>query len=307
MRNWKHRIGTSLLLICAALGAAQAARYRTSYNRAPTIAGTPATTVQEGATYYFKPQASDPDGQRLTFYISNKPAWASFSSRSGRLRGTPSAGSVGTYQNITISVSDGRARASLPPFSISVTGSAEPPAPNSPPIISGSPATSIEAGRSYAFTPTASDPDGDMLAFSITGKPAWATFSTANGTLAGTPGTTQAGNYLNIGISVSDGRATAALPVFSITVTSDMGSASLSWTAPTSNTDGSELRNLAGFRVYHGTSPSQLNEMIQLPGATTNGYVFNQLPRGTHYFAVSAYNSDGNESALSNTGNKAIP
>jgi len=32
------------------------------------------------------------------------------------------------------------------------------------------------------------------------------------------------------------------------------GTATLTWTAPTTRADGTSLRNLAGYRVYYGTS-----------------------------------------------------
>jgi hypothetical protein len=89
---------------------------------------------------------------------------------------------------------------------------------NQPPTISGAAATSVAAGQAYAFQPTASDPEGQTLTFSISGKPSWATFNTATGRLSGTPSAANAGTYSNIVISVSDGTASAALPAFSITV-----------------------------------------------------------------------------------------
>jgi Putative Ig domain len=122
--------------------------------------------------------------------------------------------------------------------------------------------------------PTASDANGNTLAFSITGKPTRATFSTATGTLTGTPTTAQAGTYENIVISVSDCIMSPAMPAYLITVTAPTanGSAALSWTAPTQNTDGSALTDLAGYRVYHGTSPSALSDVVQVPGATSTSY-----------------------------------
>jgi hypothetical protein len=89
-------------------------------NSAPVISGTPVTQVVAGGTYSFQPTASDLDGDTLSFSISNKPAWAGFSSSTGRLSGTPGSGSIGTYDNIVVSVSDGSARASLPAFNIEV-------------------------------------------------------------------------------------------------------------------------------------------------------------------------------------------
>jgi hypothetical protein len=200
-------------------------------NRAPTITGTPTTTVAQGAQYVFAPVASDPDGDSLTFSIANKPAWASFIASSGTLSGIPPTGAAGTYSNIQISVTDGQTKTSLPAFSI-VVGVGE----NSAPTISGNPPTTAPSGQAYVFKPSASDPEGQALRFSITGLPVWATFDTATGALAGTPSATAAGTYSSIVISVSDGLASSALAPFSITVTSTNAPPTISGAPPTSAT-----------------------------------------------------------------------
>ena len=97
-------------------------------------------------------------------------------------------------------------------------GNVAPVVSNSMPLISGSPATSVTANNSYVFQPGASDADGDSLVFSITGKPAWASFNSATGKLSGTPSDSEAGRYSNIVIAVTDGMDTASLPAFSIRV-----------------------------------------------------------------------------------------
>jgi hypothetical protein len=89
-------------------------------NSAPTISGTPTTSAKVGQAYSFQPTARDADGDALTYAISNKPAWAAFDAKTGRLSGTPSSSYTGTFANIQISVSDGKANASLAKFSISV-------------------------------------------------------------------------------------------------------------------------------------------------------------------------------------------
>src|SRR5207248_8287981 len=96
---------------------------------APTISGSPATSVVAGQNYSFTPTTTDPSGGTLTFSISNPPSWATFSTSTGQLSGTPATGNVGTYSNIVISVSDGMQSASLAAFSISVTAPAPPPSP----------------------------------------------------------------------------------------------------------------------------------------------------------------------------------
>ncbi|HEU4627196.1 MAG TPA: putative Ig domain-containing protein [Steroidobacteraceae bacterium] len=277
-------------------------------NGAPTISGTPSTSVQVGTAYSFQPTASDPNNDTLTWSITNKPAWASFSNTTGKLSGTPGASDVGTTSNIRISVSDGKLSAALPAFSLTVTAGA-----NKAPTISGTPATSVTAGTAYSFKPTASDPDGDTLSYSVQNKPSWASFSIATGQLSGTP--TSAGTYANIIISVSDGKASAALAPFTITVTAAQGSppppttssVTLNWGAPTTNTDGSALTNLAGFRIAYGKSASNLDTTVQVPGTGVMSYTIDGLTSGTWYFTVKSYSSAGVESAPSNPVSATVP
>jgi len=106
-------------IVCLALYFCQTAVVAAP-NRAPSISGSPATTAYVGMVYSFQPTASDPDGNKLTFKISMKPAWATFSSTTGMLTGTPSASQTGTYSNIVISVTDGRVTKALPAFAINV-------------------------------------------------------------------------------------------------------------------------------------------------------------------------------------------
>ena len=86
-----------------------------------TITGTPATSVAVNGWYGFQSWATDNDGRAVTYSIKNKPAWATFDAY-GHLYGKPAAANVGTYANIVISASDGISSASLPAFSITVTG-----------------------------------------------------------------------------------------------------------------------------------------------------------------------------------------
>jgi hypothetical protein len=89
-----------------------------------TISGSPAISVIVGNDYRFTPATTDPSGGKLTFSIKNAPSWATFNSATGELSGIPTAADVGTYANISISVSDGKTSASLPTFPIAVTENA---------------------------------------------------------------------------------------------------------------------------------------------------------------------------------------
>lgn len=73
----------------------------------------------------------------------------------------------------------------------------------------------------------------------------------------------------------------------------------LSWDAPTENSDGSALMDLKGYKVHYGSASKSYSDTIQVanPGLTT--YVVQNLPAGQYYFAITAYNASGDESTLS--------
>ncbi len=276
-----------------------------SGNRPPVISGAPATSAAVGLAYAFQPTASDPDGNTLTYSIANRPTWATFNASTGRLSGTPGSSVAGTtYSGIAISVSDGTASAALAPFAITIARS------NRPPVISGTPATSVTASQAYSFQPTASDPDGNTLTYSIANRPTWATFNSSTGRLSGTPAGSLAGTrYSGITISVSDGTASVSLAPFSIAVAqpSATGSATLSWTPPRTNTDGTPLIDLGGYRVHYGTVSRSYDRSLSIPNAGLTSVVIENLASGTWYFAVKALTAAGIESDFSQEASKTIP
>ena len=270
-------------------------------NTAPMITGLPLTSATAGLTYSFQPNASDANGDPLTFTIANRPTWAAFDAATGRLQGTPGANHVRTYGNIVIGVTDGKTLAQLSPFSIAVA------AANNAPTISGTPAGSVLQGTSYLFQPTANDADGDVLTFTILNKPAWATFSVATGRLQGTPGPADLGTTSGIVIRATDGEADAVLTTFSITVqAAATGSATLSWVPPTQNSDGSPLTNLAGYKVYWGASAGDYPNSVTLNNPGLSAYMVENLVPGTYFFATTAFNTAGTESVFSNAASKII-
>ena len=273
-------------------------------NRPPTISGTPPTSVPQGTPYSFQPTASDPDGNPLTYTVWNKPAWATFTPATGRLQGTPGAGDVGTYSEVYVGVTDSKINVWLPPFNLTVSASGG----NRPPAISGTPSTSVPQGTAYSFQPTASDPDGNPLTYTVWNKPAWATFSTATGRLQGTPGAGDVGTYSEVYVGVTDSKVNVWLSPFNLTVmASATGSATLSWQPPTQNTDGSALTNLAGYKVYWGTSQGVYPNSVTINNPGLASYVVGNLVRGTYFFAVSSLNTAGMESSRSNSSSKTIP
>ena len=189
------------------------------------------------------------------------------------------------------------------------TAASTPGAP-APVALTGTPATSVTAGQNYAFQPTVSAGAG-AVTFQIQGKPTWAAFNASTGALTGTPAAANEGTTAGITITGSNGSSSASIGPFEIVVNAPpvspaTGSATLSWTAPTENTDGSPLTDLAGYHIYYGTSAGAWTSTITILSATETSYVVSSLASGTYYFAIVAFNSEGIDSADSNVGSKTI-
>lgn len=174
--------------------------------------------------------------------------------------------------------------------------------------LSGHPPASVTADTAYSFTPAVSSATSG-LTYSITNLPPWASFDPASGTLSGKPPAASVGTYSGIVIRAGNGSASAALPTFAIAVTqagTNLGSAALSWTPPTQNTDGTPIANLAGYNIYYGPSASAMTNKIAVTNPGLTVYTVADLASGTHYFGITAYTTGGVESGLSSVGSKTI-
>lgn len=145
-------------------------------NSPPTIQGESRVKINQDEYYSFTPLVNDPENDKLEFDITNKPQWAIFDSRTGTLFGQPTNNDIGISKNITITVMDqSGGTSSLVPFNLEVINI------NDKPTISGIPRLFFTFGKTYNFTPNASDIDLDIgkdkLIFSIKNKPQWAKFN----------------------------------------------------------------------------------------------------------------------------------
>ncbi|MBJ6727977.1 putative Ig domain-containing protein, partial [Geomesophilobacter sediminis] len=234
----------------------------------PSISGTPATSVTAGQSYLFTPSATG----AASFTITSKPSWASFDTATGTLSGTPQNADAGTYSGIVISAVNSAGATALPAFSITVV-STLPPLPT----ISGTPATSVAAGENYRFTPTATG----ATSFTIANKPTWAAFDAATGTLSGTPGTADAGNYAGIGIGAVNAAGSAALPAFAIAVTTSA--------PPTSTPPTLTISTLADQSITNNVTLNVSGSVLcpnGLDSFTINGTAVTVNPDGSFTYAV---------------------
>jgi len=175
---------------------------------------------------------------------------------------------------------------------------------NSPPVLSGTPATIISENSSYLFKPVANDADGDTLGFTIQNRPGWASFNSSTGQLSGTPASTDVGIYNNIVISVTDGQVSVALNAFNLTVNGiahQTGPVSLSWTAPVARADGSALAmsEIAGYTIYYGSEAGNYTQSVDITDVSAGTATITQLPVGTYYFVLTTRDTDGRESGYS--------
>lgn len=99
------------------------------------------------------------------------------------------------------------------------------------------------------------------------------------------------------GVSTADVQPSGGVPA-------GTGTATLTWTAPTTNVDGTPLTTLAGYKVYYGTTPGVYTSLVI---GDVNSYQIVGLTKGqTYYFTVTAYDTYGNESDYAPVASKLI-
>lgn len=106
--------------------------------------------------------------------------------------------------------------------------------------------------------------------------------------------------------SGSSGTGSSGSGSGSSTGSTTTGSATVNWTPPTQNTNGTSLTNLAGYTINYGTSSTALTSTVNVANPGLTSYVVSNLSAGTYYFTVSAYTSAGTTSSASNVVSKTI-
>jgi hypothetical protein len=185
----------------------------TNTNRAPTMNSIANQTVAENAALTVTPSASDPDNDALAWSGTNMPTGASVNASTGVLTWTPSYSQAGTYSNVTLTADDGNGGTASQAFDITVTNV------NQPPTIASIANQTVAENAVLTVTPSASDGDGDALAWSGTNLPSGASVNASTGEFTWTPGYTQAGSYSAVTLTADDGNGGTASQAFDITVT----------------------------------------------------------------------------------------
>ncbi len=179
-------------------------------NHAPVITSTPITSAVAGSPYIYTVTATDADADILVFSPEIFPSGMTINGATGTINWTPTNGQVGDH-TVKVKVSDGIASV-YQQYTLTVTL----PGPNLAPIITSWPIQNAFAGIQFIYSMTATDPDGDLLNYTLLESPSGMSITPVGGVMTWTPAITAVGNFW-VTVQVSDGE-TSDYQQFSIRV-----------------------------------------------------------------------------------------
>jgi hypothetical protein len=159
---------------------------------------------------------------------------------------------------------------------------------NDAPAFTSTPVTSAQIGKTYNYTATTSDVDGDAVTLTAPTLPAWLTFTDhgdGTGTLSGTPDSTDIGAH-DVTLAIDDGNEETAEQSFTITVSTNTDPSATNDSAITdedtpaiidvldndSDPDGDTLEVTSVSDPDHGSASINGNDTITYtPDANYNG------------------------------------
>jgi hypothetical protein len=180
-------------------------------NHDPEITSSPVTTATEGIPYIYEVQATDPDGDALTFTLTTSPEGMTINGATGMINWTPDNTQSGS-RPVVVEVTDGLGGRATQSFTIEVTE-----AINAEPQITSAPLITAVVGLTYTYDVHATDPDGDALTFSLTTFPEGMTINANTGVITWTPTLGQLGDH-NVALDVNDGSGGTDNQSYTITV-----------------------------------------------------------------------------------------
>lgn len=182
-------------------------------NQRPVIESVPPQGARIDQPYHYDANASDPDGDVLTYVLSQAPSGMSIDSSTGSIQWTPGESQEGTVP-VRLDVSDGRGGQTSQTFEIQVSRD------NTAPTIVSAPETVTEPDTEYVYQAQANDPDGDPLTFSLEAAPSGMTVDADSGLVLWTPGENQTGEH-SVALRVSDSEGGQNTQSFNLVVTDD--------------------------------------------------------------------------------------
>ena len=258
---------------------------------------------------------SNTGGGTLSWAVSDNATWLTLSPLSGTNAGTVTAtvnlaGLLSGSYAATVTVTATGATPKTLSVTLTVTGSTSGGTIGFSPAnlaFSGTVGGTNPATKTFSITNTG----GGTLSWTLSDNATWLQLNTASGTTTSETDTISASTTLsglaagtyNATISITASGSTNSpqqIPVSLTLNATAAGTANLTWNASTES-------DLAGYKVYRGTASGTYGAPLTTLPKTTASYTTTGLQTGTTYFfAITSYDSSGNESAFSNEVSKSI-
>ncbi|MDH5752952.1 MAG: Ig-like domain-containing protein, partial [Deltaproteobacteria bacterium] len=244
-------------------------------------------------------EATDADGDELTFNVESNPAKGNVIINGNVATYTPSANKTGR-DTFTFYANDGKVSSATVTATIDIT-----PVPDAP-SLSGSTTASVDEGGSLSFSATLTDVDldneGDSHSYTLSGNPVWVSINPDTGELTGTPVEANIGTTEGLIITVTDQGSLSATHTLSITV-NDVPYAPSSATASITTNEDTASEGETPLVVDADTNDTHTFAITSttLPAMGTASVVDNQLVympsanvHGMDSFSFSATDQSGN-------------
>ena len=181
-------------------------------NTAPVITSQPSGLVAFGATYFYQIEAEDNEGDTLAYELLNGPEGMEIDPFFGLILWQPTEGQFSTYP-VSVRVSDGRGGETTQDFSIEVVSYV----PNQAPFITSTPIANVTLGTTYRYDVDATDPNRDLITYSLREGPDGMSIDFFTGQVIWTPASGQLGQQ-QITVTAFDSRGAFQDQSFVLTV-----------------------------------------------------------------------------------------
>jgi hypothetical protein len=172
-------------------------------NSPPNITSTPPTQAYVGQKYVYYVKAVDPDGDRVYYFLDQKPPGMTIGEQSGTVNWTPPVELADQSLPVLVRVLDAADHAATQYFAIRVTKPVVPG--NHAPVVVGTDVTNATQDSLYFYALAAVDSDGDSLTFCITLGPPGMSIDSSSGVITWTP-TGADVRVWEVRVAVSDGK-----------------------------------------------------------------------------------------------------
>lgn len=151
-------------------------------NSPPVIQSVPLTSAAVGATFLYQIQATDADGDLLSYVLTSAPAGMVIDPANGLIQWTPTSGQEGSNA-VQVQVSDGNGGTVGQSFTVETAAGVS----NTPPTITSTPGFFAGVGDLYSYDVEANDPENAALTYELLQSPTGMTIDANSGLVEWTP------------------------------------------------------------------------------------------------------------------------